>query len=276
MLNNNIFFKRILSKFKGIFNNGKGNDYSKVIVIEREDEKFSNESVNRIEHIKDSTKNDVADHNNINKKYLTVDDYVMIIKEKCEKKIALSNIDVQIWYRFNKYDLSKFTKERIEEYEAILCEVIQYMQDYFNEKNISWFEDGNNCKDKISNDISFVIRYSENLLRRKYENKRVLSYEKFKDINKLEKYLDNKFKHIINARTNEVISNIPDELFELDIDDVILNENTFNIESMNKHSITSEEEKVAINKEKDIKIEEILIDNKELDSILSDIENFEI
>ena len=61
-----------------------------------------------------------------------------------------------------------------------------------------------------------------------------------------------------------------------DIDDVILNENTFNIESMNKHSITSEEEKVAINKEKDIKIEEILIDNKELDSILSDIENFEI
>ena len=172
--------------------------------------------------------------------------------------------------------MSKFTKDRIEEYEAILNKAIQYMQNYFNEKNISWFKDGKNYKDKISNDISFVIRYSENLLRRKYENKRVLSYEKFKNINKLEKYLDNKFKDIISVRVSEIISNIPDDLFNLDIDDVILNENKFNIESMNKYSITSEVDKVLIDKEKDIEVEAILVDSKELDSILSDIENFDI
>lgn len=50
------------------------------------------------------------------------------------KKISLSNIDVEVWYKFNKYDLSKFTKERIEEYEVILYEAIQYMQNYFNKK----------------------------------------------------------------------------------------------------------------------------------------------
>lgn len=188
----------------------------------------------------------------------------------------MSNIDVEVWYKFNKYDLSKFTKERIEEYEVILYEAIQYMQNYFNEKNISWFKEEKNYKDKISSDISFVIRYSENLIRRKYENKRMLSYEKFKDINKLEKYLDSKFKNIINARANEISSNIPDALFDLDIDDVILNEDTFNIESMNKYSIASEIDKLSINKEKDIKVEEILVDSKELESILSDIDDFEI
>ena len=193
MLNNNIFFERILSKFKGIFNKSNENDYSKVIVIEREDKKILDGSVNKIENIKDEIKNDIADHNKINKKYSTVDDYVKFIKEECEKKISLSNIDVEVWYKFNKYDLSKFTKERIEEYEVILYEAIQYMQNYFNEKNISWFKEEKNYRDKISSDISFVIRYSENLIRRKYENKRMLSYEKFKDINKLEKYLDSKF-----------------------------------------------------------------------------------
>lgn len=276
MLNNNIFFERILSKFKGIFNKSNENDYSKVIVIEREDKKILDGSVNKIENIKDEIKNDIADHNKINKKYSTVDDYVKFIKEECEKKISLSNIDVEVWYKFNKYDLSKFTKERIEEYEVILYEAIQYMQNYFNEKNISWFKEEKNYKDKISSDISFVIRYSENLIRRKYENKRMLSYEKFKDINKLEKYLDSKFKNIINARANEISSNIPDALFDLDIDDVILNEDTFNIESMNKYSIASEIDKLSINKEKDIKVEEILVDSKELESILSDIDDFEI
>ena len=176
-----------MNNFNDIFNNCNENNYSKAIVIEREDKEFLNESVNKIEHIEDSIKNDVNNYNNINKEYLILDDYVIFIKEENEKN-TLSNIDVQVWYKFNKYDLSKFTKDRIEEYEAILNKAIQYMQNYFNEKNISWFKDGKNYKDKISNDISFVIRYSENLLRRKYENKRVLSYEKFKNINKLEKY----------------------------------------------------------------------------------------
>ena len=264
-----------MNNFKDIFNNCNENNYSKAIVIEREDKEFLNESVNKIEHIEDSIKNDVNNYNNINKEYLILDDYVIFIKEENEKN-TLSNIDVQVWYKFNKYDLSKFTKDRIEEYEAILNKAIQYMQNYFNEKNISWFKDGKNYKDKISNDISFVIRYSENLLRRKYENKRVLSYEMFKNINKLEKYLDNKFKDIISVRVSEIISNIPDDLFNLDIDDVILNENKFNIESMNKYSITSEVDKVLIDKEKDIEVEAILVDSKELDSILSDIENFDI
>ena len=172
-----------MNNFNDIFNNCNENNYSKAIVIEREDKEFLNESVNKIEHIEDSIKNDVNNYNNINKEYLILDDYVIFIKEENEKN-TLSNIDVQVWYKFNKYDLSKFTKDRIEEYEAILNKAIQYMQNYFNEKNISWFKDGKNYKDKISNDISFVIRYSENLLRRKYENKRVLSYEKFKNINK--------------------------------------------------------------------------------------------
>lgn len=88
MLNNNIFFERILSKFKGIFNKSNENDYSKVIVIEREDKKILDGSVNKIENIKDEIKNDIADHNKINKKYSTVDDYVKFIKEECEKKLA--------------------------------------------------------------------------------------------------------------------------------------------------------------------------------------------
>ena len=45
---------------------------------------------------------------------------------------------------------------------------------------------------------------------------------------------------------------------------------------MNKYSITSEVDKVLIDKEKDIEVEAILVDSKELDSILSDIENFDI
>lgn len=272
----NIFVKNILSKFKSIFNKDNRSNYSEVQVVEKKKEEISAETVKKIESIKEEIKNDVVDYNKIYIKFTILDDYVKFIKEKCEEKINLSNIDVQVWYKFNKYDLSKFTKERIEEFEEILYEVIQHMQDYFNKKNISWFEEEINYKNKISNDISFIIRYSENLIRSKYQNKRMLSYEKFENIDSLKIYLDEKFENIINARTNGFISNIPDNLFDLDIEEVILNENTFNIEPMNKYTSVSKIEKVSIEKEKDIKIEEILVDSKELDSILNDIDDFEI
>ena len=48
-----------MNNFKDIFNNCNENNYSKAIVIEREDKEFLNESVNKIEHIEDSIKNDV-------------------------------------------------------------------------------------------------------------------------------------------------------------------------------------------------------------------------
>ena len=92
-----------MNNFKDIFNNCNENNYSKAIVIEREDKEFLNESVNKIEHIEDSIKNDVNNYNNINKEYLILDDYVIFIKEENEKN-TLSNIDVQVWYKFNKYD----------------------------------------------------------------------------------------------------------------------------------------------------------------------------
>lgn len=274
-MKNNIFVKNILDKLKNVFNNENKKNYSEVIISEKNEKESLNEFENVVESKKEEIENNVI-YNNMNLKLLTIDECVKFIKEECKDKMDLLHIYLDVWYKFNKYPLSKFTRDRLEEYEDILCQAIQNMQNYFNEENISWFKEAGNYKELISNDISFIIRYSENLIRIKYENRRMLSYQKFKDIDKLEKYLDNKFKNIINTRIHEISSTIPDSLFDLDIEDIIINEDTFDIESMNKARDTSKIEQVLINKEKNIKVEDIFVDSKELDSILNDIDGFEI
>lgn len=261
----NIFIKNIFNKFKGNLN--------KNIYNEVKNRDILTDDIKKIEIIN----SDINEYKE-NKKISATNNYYDFVKQSYKDGINLSKIDIQLWYKFNKYNLSQFTKQRMEEYENILCEVMQQMQEYYKENNISllnhWFENSNK---NIENDISFVIRYSENLLRNKFSYKRMLSYDKFENINSLKLYLDNKFDHIINMRINEIESNIPDILFDLDIDDIELKHNTFNIESISNSSKLDLEGNFKKQQKEVIELDEdLFIDDDDLDKLIEDIDNFEI
>lgn len=271
----NIFLENILKKISKTFREKSNSGSYNFELDEINNEDALIKDVDKIE-----VENNIGDNEinkcKINKKFSTVDEYSKFIEKKCKEKISLFNFDIQVWYKFNQYSLSKFTKERINDFEEIFYEVIQEMQNYFDENNISmltrWFD--NNF---LKNDISFIIRYCENLLRYNNENKRLLSYEKFKDINLLRIYLDNKFENIINKRLNEISSNIPEMLFDLEIDDYDIKENTFDIKNLEKQKLIDELNEDIANTSDNIILEEnLIVDTKELENLIDDIDNFEI
>lgn len=268
-----------------IFKKNDKNIYREVKIIEKVDDIYKIEEVKENstdnfnkEKVSEAKVEPAYTDDKINIELSTLDEYITFIIQKNQQGVRLSNISSQIWNKFNRYAISKYSKDRIKEYEEILYEVIDNIQNYHQEKKSLWFEEDSNIKFKIHNDISFAIRYSENLIRIKHGNKRILSYDKLTNIDELRKYLDIKFETVINKRINDISLNIPDSLFELDVDDIQLKENTFDIDSLNKNDAKKVECSITDRKENEIlKIDDdLFISNKELDRIIKEIDDFEI
>lgn len=265
----NIFIKNIFDKFKEILNKNGNNEVK--------NRKILTDNIKKIEIIDEKTNNDTNECKE-NKKNFIIDNHYDFVKESFKDGINLSEVDINVWYEFNRYNLSQFTRERMEEYENILYEVMKQMQEYYEENNIllfnHWFENNNK---NIENDISFIIRYSENLLRNKFNYKRMLSYDKFQNITSLKLYFDNKFDYIINMRINEIESNIPEMLFDLDIEDIELKHNTVDIESISNNLKNNLDDNLNKQHKEFLEVDEnLFIDDEELDKLIEDIDNFEI
>jgi hypothetical protein len=122
----------------------------------------------------------------VNIHFSKVEEYIDFLESELHKNVCLANISIEIWNKLNKYNYSKLTREKMDEFEKLFYLVLEEFQYYFNENNMSlinrWVNKRESRKFKISNDISFLIRYSENLLRYKYNFKRLLTYEKLQNI----------------------------------------------------------------------------------------------
>lgn len=266
-MNINLFIKNILDKLKKDFFN-KNKEIVKEELID-----ILDEEKNQID-----TNNKSPLERKINIEFSNIDEYINFLKEKLQQNICMSSIDIHIWNKFNIYTLSKFTKERIDEYEEMFYSIIEASEEYCKKNNISifnrWFNN-DKARNMMKNDISFLIRYDENLLRRKY-NKKSLSYDKFIDFGLLKEYLDKEFESLINERLNNISSNIPSTLFDIELEDFEFKEDNFYIENetrkmnIKKAVDNSKEDKSCL-----INIEEN-INNKDLDSIIKDIDDFEI
>lgn len=216
----------------------------------------------------------------LNMNFSKIEEYIDFLENELKKGISLLNIHIDIWNKFNRYNFSKFTTEKMDEFERLFYLVLEQFQYYCDENNIllinRWGNEKENRKSKIVNDISFLVRYSENLLRYKYNYKRFLTYEKLQNIEYIKIYLDNKFKSIICKRENEIIFSTPNVILDLSIEESDL------IDSITLDSIKNLENKQNLIKESNsndyfLKINsDNIYDNKELNRIIDDIDDFDI
>ncbi|NFH70748.1 hypothetical protein FDC35_16045 [Clostridium botulinum] len=239
-----------------------------------------NNEVNKIVNEIDSSKKISIINTKINIKFSRIDEYILFLDNKFKNNISLTNIDREFWEKFYVYNMSKLTKENITEYDELFYLVLEKTEIYFNQNTISlwnrWFSKKEFIRYKISNDISFLLRYSENLLRNKKNIKRLLSYEKFTDVDILKSFLDTNFVDLMNLEKINKLLNSSNDVLKLDVEN-------FEVIDYKLNDIINEEknDKININNIKyDNKVLEFdkgnISDKDEIKKLIDDIDHFEL